>query len=153
MGKTQQPELKLQAKLIPCLQSQGFLATKTSDRFKAGRPDLRIGRHDLGQLDVELKYLTFTMGQLWCEPEKPLEFDTGLSKLQWLKMRDMNSHGMPAVGLLYVEASEMFVVTTLLRDSLTYPLRFVKKGPSDGNLIDGAELFSVAHRYLKGDFR
>lgn len=149
MSKTKQPELILQGKMVTSLKSQNFLAIKTSDRFKAGRPDLRISHLDHGQIDFELKYLTLTDAQLWYEPGKTREFDTGLSKLQWLKIREMNRHGMPAVGLVYIEVAGMFVVTTLLRDTLLDAARYVKRGPSDGNVINGAELMTVAKSYLK----
>lgn len=148
MAKTRQPELILQPKIITSLHKQGFLALKSSDRFKAGRPDLRTGRKDLGQIDFELKYCTEPMSNLWFEPGKPREFDTGLRLLQQLKMGEMNEHGMLACGLIYVEAMERFFVTLLLRDVLPPLTRCVLRGNSDDDIIDGEALYAATKGYL-----
>lgn len=136
----QQLELKLQAKLITSLQQQGWFATKTSDRFKAGRPDLRIGHNDFGQLDVELKYSL----EDWHDLK---ERDTGLSKLQQIKIKEMNQHGMPAIGLVFCEDFDVFFVTTVLRDTLPGPQRCVEKLPGSG-VIAGPALFVTAMEHL-----
>src|SRR4051812_43351493 len=116
MAKTKQEELLLQAKLIGYpekhekgplgLRGQGFYAEKQSERFKAGRPDVRVGRSDQGQLDFELKYLTADL---------QAGVETGLTKLQWLHLRDMNSHGIPAVALIYAEQRPNIFFVTLER--------------------------------------
>lgn len=136
-----QKELKLQAEMIKSLQTQGFFATKTSDRFKAGRPDLRIGHRDIGQLDVELKY------SLESFDEEGKEYDTGMTKLQWLKIKEMNEHGMPAVCLVYSEVLDLFFVTTLLRDTLPPVDRCVTKLPSK-QVLDGGQLMTTALGHL-----
>lgn len=140
----QQEELKLQAKILEDLREQGFFATKTSDRFLAGRPDIRIGRSDLGQLDVELKFCNLTVSELAILGP---ECETGLTKLQKLKIEDMNQHGMPAVGLVYLSELSMFVVTSVLRESLLAATgRVLVKLPRP-RWVDGAELFKLARNY------
>lgn len=136
-----QLELKLQSKLMDGLKEQGFFVTKTSDRFKAGRPDLRVSHRHFGQIDLELKYLDFT-------PEG--EFETGVKKLQQIKMDEMNKAGMPACGLIYVEPLEMFFVTAFLRDVLPPPHRCAKKLPGS-KVVDGPEIFNKAMGYLIND--
>lgn len=142
MAKTKQPELILQPKIIDSLTKQGFLAFKTSDRFKAGKPDLRTSRLDLGQIDFELKYCTEPLSKIYNE------FDTGLRLLQQIKMKEMNKHGMPAVGLIYVEALNLFFVTLLLKDSLPPLSECVLKGPTDDAIIDGEALYRITKDYL-----
>lgn len=149
MAKTRQPELLIQPHVIGSLKTQKFNVIRVSDKYKAGRPDLRIGHKDHGQLDVELKYCPLRVVELWYEPGKPREFDTGLSKLQWLKMDEMNKSGMPCIGLIYVEAMEVFFVTTVLRDTLAHPTRYVIKGNSNANIINGSLLMGVAKKHLK----
>jgi len=131
-------ELELQAAMIKSLHKQGWFATKTSDRFRAGRPDLRIGKREFGQLDVELKYSldSFTAEQ-----------DTGLTKLQWLKIKEMNEHGIPSVCLVYSERLDLFFVTTLLRETLPPPHRCLKKLPRC-EVINGDLLFTVSIGHL-----
>lgn len=123
------------------LQKQGFRAKKTSDRFRSGEPDIRVGRRDLGQLDIELKYyygLRIPDG----------EFETSIRKLQWLRIIEMNQSGMPAIGLVYIPDSREFLVTSVLRDTLSDDWRRVprKLPPS---VIDGVQLFGVARRYIE----
>lgn len=132
-------ELKLQAKLLTGLHHQGWFATKTSDRFKAGRPDLRIAHRDFGQMDVELKYSL----ELWDLGD----YDTGLTKLQQIKIREMNQYGMPAVGLVFIEPKDLFIITTLLRDTLPPPARCVPKLPGS-EVISGPDLFVKAMEFL-----
>lgn len=139
MSKTRQQELILQGKIIPALQSQGWVALKTSDRFKAGKLDLRMGHPRWGQMDVELKYSDGDFREL---------ADTGLSRLQQIKMREMNEHGMPAVALVYSSPLRLFFVTSLLRDKLPPPSRCVRRGPVDASIIDGKSLFKAAMEYL-----
>jgi len=139
-------EEKLEKELMAGLKQQGFLATKTSDRFKAGRADLRIGHKDWAQMDVELKYNDWPMSEL--EKADGSEIDTGMTKLQWLKIGELNSHGMPAVCLIYFEALDEFRLTTLLR----YPLSLaggcvVRKLPPP-RVIEGGELFVKAMELL-----
>jgi len=136
-----QLELKLQADMIKSLHKQGWFATKTSDRFKAGRPDLRIAHHQYGQLDVELKY-SFDDYRKECE--------TGLKKLQWLKIKEMNEHGMPAVGLVFSEPLNMFFVTTVLREELPHGERCDRcfyRAPGAA-ILEGPVLFVKAMEHL-----
>ena len=154
MGKTTQKELLLQADLIGTkfdkkgkrvdtgLIGQGWFATKTTDRFKAGRPDLRIARADFGQMDVELKYVVDDYNKA-----PPEGIPAGLTKLQWLKLKEMNEHGMPAICLVYMEAHKQFFVTTVLRDIFPAANRCVTELPG-GKVIDGAELFKTAMEHL-----
>lgn len=133
-----QLELKLQGKIIASLLKQGWFATKTSDRFKAGRPDLRIGHDDYGQIDVELKYSLDDFSE---------ECAVGMTKLQWLKLKEMNQHGLPAVCLVYSEPLDLFFVTTVLRDTLPPPARCFKKLPGS-EVLSGPVLFVKAMEYL-----
>lgn len=135
----QQLELKLQAKMIDGLHKQNWFATKTSDRFKAGRPDLRIAHRQYGQMDVELKY------SLEFEDEE--EYETGLKKLQRIKIREMNDHGMPAIGLVFVEKRNLFFVTTVLRETLPDARRQCLKLPG-AEVISGPDLFVTALEHL-----
>lgn len=140
----QQLELKLQAKIIARFHLQGWFAEKTSDRFKAGRPDLRIGHRDFGQMDVELKYSL----EDWDIDRSELEgYDTGLTKLQWLKIKEMNGHGVPAIGLVFVEKLDLFFVTTVLRETLPPPARRVLKLPGS-EVIHAPDLFVTAMEHL-----
>lgn len=133
-----QLELKLQGKIITSLHKQGWFATKTSDRFKAGRPDLRIAHDDYGQMDVELKYSLDDFAK---------EHEVGMTKLQWLKLKEMNQHGMPAVCLVYSEPLDIFFVTTLLRETLPPSPRCFKKLPGS-EVLSGPVLFVKAMEYL-----
>lgn len=136
-------ERKFQSEqLLPALKAQGFFASATNDMFKAGKPDFRLARRDLGQLDVELKYSI----DLW-EPGK--QYDTGLVKLQELRMKDMNKAGMPCIGLVYVVPLELFFVTTVLRDTLPGSGRCVAKFPKPA-VIAGEDMFNIAMRHLYG---
>jgi hypothetical protein len=136
-----QLELKLQSDLIKSLLKQGWFATKTSDRFKAGRPDLRIGHDDYGQLDVELKYSLVDFSEE--------EEETGLTKLQKIKIEEMNKHGMPAVGMVYVEPRNLFFFTAVLRDTLPPLQRCVNRLPGS-DVISGPVLFVKAMEHLNG---
>lgn len=150
MSKTKQPELLLQAKIIgnketskdkaSGLRGQGFYAEKQSERFKAGRPDLRLGRGDVGQLDVELKYFPGAL-----EEGAALGFTT----LQWLKMKEMNEHGIPTIGLVYVEQKDLFMLTLdrVLGDPWTATRYACSKLPAP-QIIDGAQLFEAAEGFL-----
>ena len=160
LSRTAQKELLLQADVIKGLKLQGFYVDKMSDRFKAGVHDLRIGRFDTGQLDVELKYNTLSLDKLGIDPDVSLlgvpmsllrhdlpEFDTGMTKLQWLKLRDKNEHGMPSVCLVYFEALDYFGVTTLLRETLPPLSRRVLKLPRP-KVVDGVQLIRTARSHL-----
>lgn len=150
MSKTKQEELLLQAKIIgnketskdkaSGLRGQGFYAEKQSERFKAGRPDLRVAKRGLGQLDVELKYFPG-------EPEEGA--DLGFTKLQWLKMKEMNEHGIPTVGLVFFEQCDRFVVTIdrVLQPGLLIGPHSCSKLPAP-QIIDGAALFEAAEGFL-----
>lgn len=144
MAKTKQPELLIQPKIIDSLTKQGFLAFKTSDRFKAGKPDLRTSRLDLGQIDFELKYCT-ELGEVVSSGK---EFETGLRLLQQIKMKEMNKHGMPACGLIYVDSLKLFFVTLLLRDKLPPITECVTRGPTDDAILDGEALYRITKDYL-----
>lgn len=150
MSKTKQPELLLQAKMIgntqtikdkaSGLRGQGFYAEKQSERFKAGRPDLRLARKDVGQCDFELKYLSASL-----EPGVEL----GFTKLQWLKLKEMNEHGIPAVGLVYVEQKDLFFVTLerVLYEPFISTRYLCSKLPAP-QIIDGVALFGAARGLL-----
>jgi hypothetical protein len=142
MAKTQQEELKLQSDLMGGLRGDGFYCEKQSERFKAGRPDLRIARADQGQLDAELKYVYGSLS----DPE--IEF--GFTKLQWLKMREMNEHGIPAVGLVYLASHNFFILTLdmVLRPGETKDPRVCLKLPAP-RIIDGVALFETAKGLLR----
>lgn len=135
-----QLELKLQEKMIGSFHKQGWFATKTSDRFKAGRPDLRIAHLDFGQMDVELKYSLEDWADCFL-------FDTGLSKLQCIKIREMNQSGMPAIGLVFVEKRDLFFVTTVLRETLPEAPRQCLKLPGS-EVISAPDLFVTAMEHL-----
>jgi hypothetical protein len=141
VAKTQQEELKLQAELIGGLHEQGFYCEKQSERFKAGRPDLRIARGDVGQLDAELKYV---YGSLMDK-----EIDFGFTKLQWLKLREMNNHGIPAVGLVFLAQHNFFLLTLdrVLHPASTGGPWTCLKLPAP-RIIDGAALFETARGLL-----
>lgn len=136
-----QLELKLQGDMLKSLRKQGWWADKTSDRFKAGKPDIRIGNDRFGQMDVELKYSMSDFSE---------EDETGLKKLQKIKMEEMNKAGMPAVGLIYSEPLNMFFVTNILRDTLPPPGRCALK-LSGSEVIAGPVLFVKAMEYLQND--
>lgn len=136
-------EDKLKDDMRKSLVKQGFYAEKVSDRFKAGRPDLRLGHHVFGPLDVELKFNPLPAEE-FLDPNTV--FDSGMTKLQWLKIREMNQHGMPAICLIYYDAFKFYGVHTLLRDTLPPEGRRVKL-PQTGT-IDGQELVSTARKFL-----
>lgn len=129
------------------LTLQGFHVEKRTERFKSGKPDLRIGRKDFGQLDVELKYLRGSKDEI----KDMREIPTGMTKLQWLCLRTYNEHGIPAVCLIYVECYDQFWLT--VNHILRRPLRWnepcvLPKLPSP-MVIDGEGLFETAKEYLK----
>lgn len=134
-------ELQLQSLIIKGLTSQGFYVTKTSDRFIAGKPDLRLGHPDLGQLDVELKVLDGPVDR---------EVATGLTKIQVLTLKKMNEHGMPAVGLVFSSHVGVFYCANVLRAHLPEIGHCVLKLPRPA-IISGPDLFRVAKEYLKYD--
>jgi hypothetical protein len=157
---TSQLELALQAEIIGAepnrrrgkikgpsgLLGQGFFADKTSERFKAGKPDLRVARLDLGQCDFELKYVT----DLKLEFGVDIVFDPGFTKLQWFKLREMNEHGIPAAGLLYIERKNAFYLCNLLRPTLRQ-CYLVGLKESYPRVIDGERLMAAAKEYLSGN--
>lgn len=135
-------ELSSEKDILFCLRKQGFYAKKTVDKYASGKADWRLGRSDLGQLDVEYKYCTVTAKGIM----RPVK--TGITKLQFLKMIDRNSHGMPSIGLIYVKVRNVYVISNLVTDDLTNKDYNVIKGNKPHH-IDGAELFKQAERYLK----
>ena len=154
MTKTKQPELLLQAEIMgnketskdkpKGLRGQGFYCEKQSERFKAGRPDLRVARADQGQLDVELKYCN----EEWIsESDEPIAF--GFTTLQWLKIKEMNDHGIPTVGLVYMARHDHFLLTLdrVLRPMSTKRLWVCSKLPAP-LVIDGVALFEAAKGLL-----
>lgn len=138
-------EDKLKDDLQKDLKEQGFYSEKVSDKFKAGRPDLRLGHLQLGPLEVELKYNDWPVELL----EDAAQIDSGMTKLQWLMVRRMNEHGMPAVCLIFYEALGYFGVHTLLRDTLPPPERRVTRVTKGGVLV-GSELYNTSMEYLHG---
>lgn len=132
------------------LTLQGFLVEKRTERFKSGKPDLRISRKDLGQLDVELKYNDWPKESIWAVRE----VDTGMTKLQWLTLREYNKHGRPAVCLVYFEAFGTFLITTdqVLRQPLRTPCRYVLPKLPAPQVMDGDDLFNLAMEYLNGRY-
>lgn len=131
-------ELELQSLMIKGLKGQGFYATKTSDRFIAGKPDLRIGHANHGQLDVELKVVLGPVDR---------EVDTGLTKIQLNTIRVMNAHGMPAVCLVFSAHLGVFYCANVLRANLPEIGHCVLKLPRP-LIIDGHDLFRVSKEYL-----
>lgn len=129
------------------LTLQGFHIEKRTERFISGKPDLRIGRKDFGQLDAELKFIDWPKKSI----EEAREIDTGLKKLQWLNMRKYNEHGMPCVCLVYIAALEMFYLTTdqVLRAPLSRHAPYALPYLPHDMVIDGAELFTKARECLK----
>ena len=124
--------------MIKGLLSQGFYATKTSDRFIAGKPDLRIARRDVGQLDVELKVVDGPVDR---------EVATGLSKIQRATIQKMNDHGAPAICLVFSSHLGVFYCANVLRANLPEIGYCVLKLPRP-IIIDGLDLFRVAKEYL-----
>lgn len=153
MAKTQQAELLLQSDILghrndpkkgPCgLRGQGFYAEKQSERFKAGRPDIRAARNDLGQLDIELKVCDADV----LHDDGEIEF--GFTTLQWLHLKSMNEHGIPAVGLVYLSRMNVFLVTVdkVLHRPFTPAPYTCLKLPAP-RIIDGAALFEAAKGLL-----
>jgi hypothetical protein len=139
MAKTRQRELVLQSKIIGSLTAQGCLVLKTSDRFKAGKPDLRVGKRGFGQYDYELKF---------SEDEFSTDAPTGITRLQQITLRRMCEHGMPSVGLVYSAPRNTFFVTMLLRDVLPPPPRCVIRGTTDVQTVDAQQLFNATRDYL-----
>ena len=131
-------ELELQSMMLRGLKTQGFYATKTSDRFIAGKPDLRVGHLDHGQLDVELKVVLGPVDR---------EVTTGLTKIQLATIREMNRHGMPAVCLVFSAHLGVFYCANVLRGNLPEMGHCVLKLPRP-KIIDGHDLFKVAKEYL-----
>ena len=132
-------EIPLQGMMIKGLKEQGWFATKTSDRFIAGKPDLRIGHGDFGQLDVELKVVDGPIDR---------EIATGLTKIQQNTIRRMNEHGMPAVCLVFSNHVGLFYCANVLRANLPEIGHCVLKLPKP-LLISGKDLFTVAMEYLE----
>lgn len=92
-------------------------------------------------MDVELKY--YHDGGV---PEG--EFETGIRKLQWLRITGMNQSGMPAIGLVFIPDASVFLVTSVLRDTLSGSAwRVLRKLPPI--LLEGEQLFNVARRYIE----
>lgn len=157
MSKSRQKELILQGEMLGHkndpkkgprgLRGQGFWAEKMSEQFKAGRPDLRVARCDVGQCDFELKYNDWPMSSL----EEATDIDSGMTKLQWLNVRWMNEAGVPAICLIYFEALDQFRMTTdrILCGGLSLALPTVLKLPTH-QIIDGVELVTTAKEHLRG---
>lgn len=141
MKSVTKEETKLRKAICDGGKLQGWLAEDVNDRFKAGKPDMRLGHIDFPQIDVELKYSL---------EEFEKEYDVGLKKIQWLKIRDRNRAGMPAVCLVYSLPLNLFFITTLLRDTLPPPGRCIKKLPDD-RVIDLPELHIKTMRYLQDE--
>lgn len=135
-------EIAAEKPLLAALRKQEWYADKLGFPLKAGRPDWRLSHAVFGPLDVEFKVSQLT------ERELGSGFvPTGITKLQWLKMREMNAHGLHTVGLVYLPLSDEFVITDILRDDLTgTPYRF-KKLPKPW-LIHGGDFYHMARGYL-----
>jgi len=131
-------ELELQSLIIKGMKKQGWYATKTSDRFIAGKPDLRVGHADFGQLDIELKVVNGPVHR---------EVETGLTKLQMATLRSMNEHGMPAVCLVFSSHLGVFYCANVLRATLPTIGYCVLKLPRP-LIVDGPDLFTVSTEYL-----
>lgn len=138
-------EDKLKGELRDDLVKQRFYCEKVSDKFKAGRPDLRIGHLDLGPLELELKYNDWPIESL----EEAELIDSGMTKLQWLMLKRMNEHGMPGICLIYYEALGYFGVHSLLRDTLPPLERRVTRVTKSG-VLHGPSLYATAMEYLHG---
>lgn len=138
-------EDKLKDDIRNDLVKQDLYAEKVSDKFKAGRPDLRLGHRIFGPLEIELKYNDWPIASL----EAAIEIDSGMTKLQWLMIKRMNEAGMPAICLIYYEALGHFGVHSLLRDTLPPPERRVVRVTKPG-VVHVPELYAVSMEYLHG---
>jgi hypothetical protein len=131
----------LRDKMLPDLRKQGFKAENISDAFVSGRPDFRIGRKDLGQLDVEFKIIDAVNGTV----------QSGLTKLQKIEIREMNKHGMPAICLTMLWSFDpwRYIIHHEREIDLDSDDLYVIDRPSPPGIIDGKKLMELGLYYLE----
>lgn len=144
-------ETELRQKMIKEAGKQGCWAAGINDKYISGYPDFRIKSPLYPHLDCELKVCraaasTLTNGR---------EIQSGIEKLQFISLRDMNKFGIPAVGLIYVKEFDVFTFTN---DKTWVPQAALdafwvegKKGKPDfDNLIKQAFYFLTGKGYKYG---
>lgn len=136
-------ETKLRAEIIKDLKGQGFYALSVNDRFASGRPDFRVGRGDLGQLDVELKVIDASNGVT----------QSGLTTLQKIEIREMNKYGMPAVALTYAESRHEFIIHHDKEVDLDSTNLYVIQRSKAPGVIDGRKLMELALYYIEQEIQ
>lgn len=99
------PERVLQNYILDVAKNQGFWVSNTNDAFISGKPDMRLSRSDLGQIDIELKMLDISLSTY----EACRKVKSGLTKLQFNEIRDMNAGGARAVAMTFYRKTDQFI--------------------------------------------
>lgn len=137
-------ETELRQKLIKHAKDSGYWAKSVNDRFMSGYPDMRLKVPNYPHIDIELKILDSTISAL----RRRVEVNSGIEALQAIELREMNLHGIPAVGMVYISAIDKFVFTNKRRfvPLLEADLDVVEGNKGKPNLVS---VVNTAYRYLR----
>jgi hypothetical protein len=142
-------ELRLRTRLCDDAEKQGFWSSSVNDRFVAGKPDMRLARKDVGQMDFELKILGCSTSTI----QSGRSVLSGVTKLQEIEMREMNKHGAPAVGLILLPETDMFVFCNYKfitpAEAIGWGWVNFKRSPATQPCLQFDQLFKIAHEYLR----
>ena len=137
-------ETELRQKMVKEAGKQGCWARSVNDKYISGYPDFRLKSPLYPHLDCELKICRAAASTL----SNGREIQSGIEKLQFIEIRDMNKIRIPTVGLIYIEAMDVFTFTN--------DKTFVPKETLDAFWIEGKRgkpdfdnLAKQAFRFLK----
>lgn len=100
-------ETELRQKMVKEANRQGCWARNINDKYISGYPDFRFKSPCYPHLDCELKICRAAASTLG----RNKEIQSGIEKLQFIEIRDMNKFEIPAVGLIYIQEMDVFTFT------------------------------------------
>lgn len=143
-------ETELRQRMVKEAGKQGCWAASVNDKYISGYPDFRVKSPLYPHLDCELKICRAAVSTLSTDKE----IQSGIEKLQFISLRDMNRAGIPAVGLIYIEKFDVYTFTNnkvwVPKQALDAHWIEGKRGKPDfDNLIKQAFYFlsSQGHNY------
>lgn len=137
-------ELRLRTAILDAAAEQGFWTSNTNDRFVSGKPDMRMARIDVGQMDFELKILGCSHSTI----ESGRSVLSGVTKLQEIELRDMNLAGARAVGLILLPDVGRFVFCNYKNIVPKEALQISVPWDSKAKYVDVRQIFLMATTYL-----
>lgn len=137
-------ETELRQKMVKEAGKQGCWAASINDKYIGGYPDFRLKSPLYPHLDCELKVCRAAPSTL----SNGREIQSGIEKLQFISIRDMNKFRIATVGLIYIEVMDVFTFTN--------DKTFIPKDALDAFWIEGKRgkpdfdnLAKQAFRFLK----